>query len=482
MAGICLRLFVLVLFLSLISPFAVLGEEGELDAVLGGFDEPADGAAADTGLDDVFSGFGDEVAPEKGDLPALPAAKKVDESSWLTFSGGLTLSAAYNYAHKQPEPGRTDHRDLSRLRTAFDIEAEGKLADNWQAKIGAKAFYDGAYSLQGREEYLDELLDRYEHEEELTEVYLQGSLLPSLDLRLGRQVVVWGKSDNIRVTDILNPLDNREPGVVDIRDLRLPVTMSKLDYYFGEWNLSAIMLHEVRFNKEPVFGNDFFPGSAPSPDEEKPGTSLDNQEYGLAANGIFSGWDLSFYGAHLFDDQSHLENSPAGMRRRHNQINMLGSSINIARGNWLYKGEAAYLDGLEYSIDVGSKNRLDMLLGTEYSGFSETVLSLEVVNRHIFSFDDRLRAGPVWGKEDELQYVLRLNRDLYNDTLKLTLLLSTFGLRGEDGAFQRFSAEYELSDSLRLSGGLINYEAGNKAMFRNTGANDRIFAELRYSF
>ena len=52
--------------------------------------------------------------------------------------------------------------------------------------------------------------------------------------KLGRQIVNWGRSDTVRVLDVINPLDNREPGLVDIEDLRLPVTMARVDY-FPKW-------------------------------------------------------------------------------------------------------------------------------------------------------------------------------------------------------------------------------------------------------
>ena len=60
--------------------------------------------------------------------------------------------------------------------------------------------------------------------------------------------MVWGKSDNIRVTDVLNPLELREPGLVDLEMIRLPVTMTKLDYYIKGLNLSGIVIHEVRYH------------------------------------------------------------------------------------------------------------------------------------------------------------------------------------------------------------------------------------------
>lgn len=450
-------------------------------------------------LDDILSGFGDsiqEVAPEEtieGDLTSgfensmplstdQPSSPAGSLPPWLDLSGALSLGLSYNYAHEKPSQDRTDHRGFSRFCTQLDLDADVDLPNKWKAKLGGKVFYDSIYSLRGRTNYTNEVLRDYEDELELKEIYLQGSLLPSLDLKFGRQLVVWGKSDTIRVTDVLNPLDNREPGVVDVKDLRLPITMTKLDYYRGDWNASAIIGHEIRFNKEPVFGNDFFPGSVPSAPEDKPSFAWDNQEYGLALNGIFSGWDLSLLGAWFWDDQSHLENTSAGLRRQHSRISMLGASVNIAHGNWLIKSEAAYLDGLQYSIDVGEKNRLDLLAGGDYSGFSETVVSLEVVNRHILAFDDRLKAGPVYSPKNEFQSILRLNRDYLNDTLQITLLISTFGLTGDGGSFQRASATYHWSDDITIKGGVIVYHNGDKAMYRNIDDNDRIFAELRYTF
>ena len=42
------------------------------------------------------------------------------------------------------------------------------------------------------------------------------------------------------MVDVLNPTDSREPGLIDIDDSRLPVTMTQLDYYTGDWNLNLV--------------------------------------------------------------------------------------------------------------------------------------------------------------------------------------------------------------------------------------------------
>ncbi len=476
------RLYLLVLFM-LGTPALALSQEPSLDEVIGGFQEPGDEIKADPNLDDVLLGFGEveesggiiskkkQVAKEAGLLP-----------DWLDLSGSLGLALSFNFAHHAPNPGATDFRKLSRLKSTLDLDLDIKLPDNWQARIGGQAFYDAIYSLRGRDNYSYKLLNDYEDEVELSEVYLQGAVCDNLDLKIGRQVVVWGKSDNIRITDVLNPLDNREPGLVDIEDLRLPVTMTRLDYYFGKWNLSGLLLHEVRFNKDPVFGSDFFPGSRPLPREEKPSSNWNNQECALALNGIFSGWDLSFYGAWLWDDRAYIDETAVNPRLCHSRILMLGTALNIAYGNWLIKSEAAYLDGLTYSSAIDRKNRLDILIGLEYTGFNETVISFEIANRHIFAFEKALEQAPFYIEEDDFQSVFRLTRDFQHDTLQLTLLLSAFGLTGDGGSMQRLTLAYDISDDFKLTGGLITYQNGDRALFRSIGDNDRLFGELCYSF
>ena len=50
------------------------------------------------------------------------------------------------------------------------------------------------------------------------------------------------------------------------------------------------------------------------------------------------------------------------------------------------------------------------------------------------------------------------------------------------GAFQRISAEYDLTDSIQLSGGFVFYTSGDLRRFQNIGDNDRLFLGFRYSF
>ena len=499
-------IFVLFMAFALLLPGQSIAVEDEpLDIIINGFDDKKPDASDDT-MQDVLEGFeNDQQDIEKsktgddflegfdGDAknaePDLPPTLPKDEikPSIFTLNGDVQLGASYNFAHDKPEGNETDWRGLSRLRSKLNLELNAKFSSSWQARISGKGAYDFAYVIRSRDEFTDEVLDNYEKEFELGETYIQGSLTKSLDIKLGRQIVVWGKSDNIRVTDVLNPLDIREPGLTDIEDLRLPVAMSRLDYYIGDWSLTGIAIHEIRFNKNPVYGSDFYPGLQAPPHEDKPDSCYENTEYAAAINGIFSGWDISFSWADYYNDMPHMEIVSVGplpqIEWKHARLKMLGAAFNAAVGNCLLKTEAAYIDGFEFFNSPGKEySRIDVLAGIEYFGFKDTTLSFEVINRHINSFEEFLKLTPDEAREDEFQWVFRLTKDFLNDTLLLTLLASIYGATGQDGAFQRFSAEYDITDSVQISGGVLLYQSGDLARSRNVGNNDRLFFDIKYSF
>lgn len=410
--------------------------------------------------------------------------KEPEKPRLWDISGSISLGASYGFAHDDPKPGEPDFRGLSRLRPDLHLELDISISKDWKAFISGRSFYDLAYEMNGRNQYRQEVLDEYEKEAELQDIYLQGRLLDNLDLKIGRQIVVWGKSDNIRVVDILNPLDLREPGLVDIEDLRLPVTMTRIDYYFGQWNLSGIAVHEIRFNKTPVFGSEFFSSTNPLPTEVKPASTLENTEYAISLNGIFRGWDLSFYAARFFDDQPHIEMiSPLHRERHHSRLNMVGAAMNIAKGDWLLKWETAYFKGLEFFALPGEKkSRFDVMTGMEYTGFTDTTVTLEAVNRHVKDFDACMKSLPDNAQEDQLQTVLRYSGNFLHDSLHIVFIASIYGSTGNDGAFQRFSAEYDILDAFSVKAGLVNYYSGNLSEFNQIGDKDRLFLEVKYSF
>ncbi|PLY06905.1 MAG: ligand-binding protein SH3 [Desulfuromonas sp.] len=433
-------------------------------------------AVADDGLD-VLEGF--ESTPVVAPLTDLP-----DESdSPFRLSGWFKLGTTWNFAHQAPETDQTDWRGLSRLRPELLLEGDLRLSNDWRLFASVKGFYDFAYGLNDRDNYSSEVLDEYEKELELREAYITGALSSAVDLKVGRQIVVWGRSDNLRVTDILNPLDQREPGLTDIEDLRLPVTMVRLDAHTGPWTLTGLVIPEIRFDKQPVYGHDIYPYTQPLPPEHIPADGLHNAEYAAALNGIFSGWDISFYFAYGYADESHVEPDRSGSPLlKHSRLTMLGLAGERAWGNVLFYAEAAWLDGLEFFNSDKNYSRTDLLGGIEYSGFRNTTLSFEMVRRHLNGYHDQLALSPDQIRKNSDQSVLRLSRTFLHERLILTALASYFGSHGQNGALQRLEGEYELAAAIHTTVGVVLFQSGNLPAFQDIGDSDRFFAEVKWEF
>jgi hypothetical protein len=485
-------IFILLLMIVMVPDIAPAAEEKGFDDAIEGFEEDTDPKKTTDSDDEMLEGF------EEDDRAAEPQeTERVSQPSRYQIDGYFKIGASYNFAHHHPETGQTDWRGLSRLQTALQIDLSAKFSDRLQALVSVKGFYDFAYKIKGQRQFTDDLRDAYESEVEWRDTYVLASPFKNLDIKLGRQIVVWGKSDFIRVTDVLNPLDLREPGLTDLEDLRLPLAMARIDYYVGDWSVTAIAIPEIRFNKTPEFGSDFYPQIMPLPHEDRPDSGGDNTELALAINGIFSGWDISFYWADVYNDLPHAALKSVNvigpplfppmpfpeLELQHARLKMYGTALNVAYGEWLFKAEAAYLRGFTFFNFPGRTfSRTDLYAGVEYAGFSETTIAVEAVHRHINHFREELAWIPDEAVENEFQWILFINRTFFNEALSVTFVATTFGLTGEDGAFQRLSAEYDLTDNIKLIGGIVLYQSGDLSVYRNIGDNDRVFFEIKYSF
>lgn len=477
--------FALLIALANTSLFA----EESLEADLGGFDteEVTQDASSD------LAGFSDDEPSD--DLAGFSEDEGSTESeeeiavkeSMFSLSGNVAFKTSYSY--KEHEVNTVDYSSFNQAQSSVYLQIDGKLSDNWKMRISGDAFYDAIYDLRD-EKYNDDTLDAYQTQLRFDDVYLQGRISSNIDLKIGRQIVVWGKSDSIRITDVINPIDNRLPAMTDIEDLRLPTTMAKLDYYIGEWNLSAMAIAESRIFEEAAPRSEFFPvdellSNAPSDFFEliQPDSSSDNMQYAFAANGIFSGWDLSFYASRVYDSKWHIEGTTLATKKRVvSKIDMLGSAINIATGSWLLKSEIAYIDGIRYNSITDTKSRLDALVGFDYMGVKDTVLSLEQAARHILDYEDVLSQEPDFLDETEYQTAIRATRSFANDSINASALLSMFGSSWEYGGFARIWVEYDLIDALVANIGLVDYIDGDKPFIKAISDNDRVFADITYSF
>lgn len=494
--------------------------------------------AEEAELDDILGGF--ESLDEFDDVETSTEA--IDPLAW-DLGGSLSASVAWNAKDHDSSTG-TNYNGWSRARLRLNLSVDKRFSDRWRMHIDGYAWHDLIYDGHDERDYTDEVLDEYETDTQIQEAYLQGQLSERWDLWLGRQVVVWGFADNLRVLDILNPLDNLEPAIADIEDLRRPVGMLRLNHFRGPWSLGLIVIPEQRFSRLPPVGSDFYPledanGNAVVFREEQP---EDFQEYNYAASltGRFSGWDLSINAARLWFDEPYLDprafdplSPDADFSQdavlRHSRVNMGGFGVQFTRGGWLFKQEASVIDGLlltrtsevDFSVplplpldlggipvlgpvvggvvggivpsfsgsavfpnDVSEHQQQNLLLGVEYYGLKSTSIGIEIAGRWLSDFDDALDASGFLKQRTESS--LRVTRDFLREKLRSTLVVIFFdqdgSLGADGGAIYRLNLDYELANALELSGGAVVYAGGDQQPYDIWKDNDRLFAEMKWSF
>jgi len=446
----------------LIALFSVLEAKG-IDDDLEGFDESSSEVSHEgNSSDDVMSGFDDEeVSVSQASKPLITG-----------LTGKITQQVAFSWNDDAP------YDNINALKSSLLLDYERKFDNDIRIKVNARAYYDAIYSLKDRGDFTSQTLNELEAEVELFDAFIEGKIRENLDYKLGRQVVVWGRSDTIRVTDILNPLDNRTPGMTDIEDLRLPVTMVKLDYFVGDWQITPIAIVEQRFSKNPPFGGDFNPAPFVLPENE----AYDDVTYALSIGAEFSGWDINFYTAHTYDDAGIIDQSGIKPLIKHNKVTMFGTALNVLSGSWLFKTELAYFDGLKYT-STGEKEfaRFDGLLGVEYNGIADTLISYDIVTRQIQDYDERLTAEFNPLQKNAYQHAFRVSSDFLNATLTANYLISLYGEKLDEGGFQRAWIKYELAEATNLNIGVVDYIGGN-VLFDAIKDNDMVFVDVSYSF
>lgn len=498
----------------------VLGTARTALAICAGVLLAATGAhAQDEDLGDLLGGFEDALVENELDDDDSPGwMARLPFGDWISqnvdLGGSIASGAVFNYIdHDAPHGDRpttpgdprqlgrdSDFGGLSRLDLDGLLRLDVLLPRDWKLRAEAIAWYDFAYRIKGRGDYGGQVLDVYEWQVDAGEVYVAGPVHDHVDLTVGRKIVNWGRSDTFRIVDVVNPLDNKEPGLVDIEDLRRPRVMAKLDAVRGAWNAELVVTLETRFDRNPPPGSDFYPDLsrfASSPDLIVKFPLDDGGNFsrvpGVAGRieGNFSGWDIGVFGAWVDESSRVFDLEPGiGARLEGNRFGMIGAAGNLTRGSWLAKFEFAWLDELRLlqprasgplPFGTTAEQRIDSLVGIEWYGPDSLTAALEIVNRQWLDVPrspDRLE----FFEQSTFETALRISRPFFRERLDVTLLGIVFGERAQDGGLFRASGEWELSDDWKIEAGWLVFIGGPDKGIGAFDSNDRLYTELKYSF
>jgi len=312
-----------------------------------------------------------------------------------------TLETRYSFG---TQSGKSQSAELE-IRPVWELT----LSDRWSFQGGARIRIDAFDRLEvGRPSqdiaapFTKRWLVGQTTELELREAFLQyGGDLTTV--RLGKQQIVWGRADGIKVLDIVNPQSFREFILDDFDQSRTPLWSLFVEQTIAGLDIQGFWLFDQTFNEAPprgsVFGitaQDFVPTFFEPPTKpvvvnaiDRPNSRLSDSEFGLQVSGLAGNWNFSLNFLHTFEDtpffgfeslQDQIIITP-----RLNRVNILGGSFANSWGNFTLRGEATvtFNEDVSVGFQSGATNTqaesdvVKYVIGLDYVGIDDTFISAQ---------------------------------------------------------------------------------------------------------
>jgi hypothetical protein len=324
------------------------------------------------------------------------AASPEDTETATKVNGFVDFTGAYTYA---------DPEHWSRAVTRLQVNAQGQLAESIKWKVGGRVDVDPIYFDSGF------YLDRVERDQRARfyyrENYLDFSVGENWDFRVGAQQIVWGEVVGLFFADVVSARDLRDFLLPPFDIIRIPQGAVRAEYFSGDTHVEAIWIPVPVFDEIGKPGSDFYPAPLPSPtpnavaelfrDPRKPDRSLGNGNYGIRANTLTAGWDLSAFVYRSFSTTPTFYRIPGDVpgqmvfEPRYDRIWQIGSTLSKDFDTFVLRGEAVYTHGQGYTLadltapeSVVKKNTFEYIVSVEWPLPQDSRVNLQLFQR-VFS-------------------------------------------------------------------------------------------------
>lgn len=421
---------------------------------------------------------------------------------------GLSGSVALDYYSSNHDIDDRDHFPglnvvlKQRVKVAPGVRwvAEGRVLAQQVGHEHEDATHGSIRSLR----YADEVVT------ELREGYVEIAR-DQFEVRLGRQVIPWGRADEINPTDVISPknfvllLPEGSPAY------RSGVNAVRIDAFLP-WQLRAIGVY-VPFMEQSIIPLADLPEGA-TLGERLPPIRFENGSAGfkLDRSGGEVDASLAYYYGFNLAPEVHVDRASidpdtneltADAVLRHGRQHMIGADFATAQGQFGYRGEVAWIH-----TDNPNGRRVDEIvpylyyvLGIERTFPGSASVILQYVGRYVPERVDPERAlqNPdqalgfanyvasrstmvINSQLDTVQngWSLRLDKKFWNDTLDCELLSLHFFERND--FFLRPRITYDWTDSVKTAVGGEIFHGPKNSTFGRIEKNTGAFVEVKYSF
>ncbi len=372
------------------------------------------------------------------------------------------------------------------VSSAVRLHGEDKLTNqvnSWglKAEYDQQAFsfrfdgelrYNAAYDLH--EGFSDEAKQEYQKSLWLDEAYLAYSL-EKWDFALGYQKVVWGKADDLRIVDVVNPLDLENFILFDVDEYRLSSPMLKAETSTANnWDLTFLYLLDFKENKYPVSGSEFGLASLP----KFPTKQAKGGEFGMAATTFWQDTDIALYLFNGYNDNPVFELNESAVNTSYKRETMLAYSLSRPVSDWIVRHELALFNERSFSLNNGTlakRNEWQALLGLDYL-YTDWLFTGQISNTRIQSWHSEF----INNKHEPI-YTLSADTSFLSGSLNARLALSHSDSNGGGQLYQtKFS--YIANEHWKFQMNIDLLSGNDTNLFGMFKDNDRIWLSSTYTF
>lgn len=452
-------------------------------------------------------------------------AEQEPPGAWdkLRFSGYLKNETAYRIR----EP-----RSITKIRNIAYLNVQYPIGERSNFNFTGWAYHDLVYDLfnydtiaarleRNSEEPLA-FIENLDKEKDspvaaIRELYVDLGF-DAFDLRVGKQYIVWGVLEGVRIVDEINPMDFRELMLPDLIDYRIPLWSAKLDYYTGIGNWQLLWIPELQFHKPAPPGSEWellqeVPGT-----REPEGWMLENSELGLKFDTYLLDTELSFSYFYTWDDfpvifrtvriGASADDDPIFFPT-YTRISMYGITAVKPVGDYILKGEFAYVedkffgrtnvadennDGFVDTNGQAQKDHIRWGVGLDFLAFGWDV-ALGAMQWVILDHESTLIQ-----ERADTSYNVFVRREF--PQYRMTVQGLWIYLQQMNESYIKPKVSFQLSDQFQMAVGLdlfdgaksdfglstitaqgqFNAEVQRAQFLGNFHNNDRVFFEFKYSF
>ena len=337
---------------------------------------------------------------------------------------------------------------------------------------------------------------------ELREFFLETAIGHNY-LTIGKQQVVWGKADGLKVLDVINPQSFREFILEDFEDSRIPLWMVNYEWQItDDSDLQFLWIPDQTMHTLPDRDATYafttpriVPVAPPGIPVElnpinRPSRIIADSDIGLRWTAFLGGWDLTLNYLYHYDDLpvffQRLSITSTGPKvfvdPEYERSHLLGGTFSNAFGDLTIRGEMGYsTDKFFLTTDrtntdgVVESDEFSYVLGFDWFGFEDSLISFQL-------FQSVVLDSPTGLTRPELDTTLTLliEKEFLNDTLKAEILVLQ-NLNDGDGLV-RPKVTYEWKDDLKVWGGLDIFHGDSQGLFGEFDENDRLVVGLEIGF